>query len=175
MLGRLFTSTIGLLLAASLAAPASAADYRGTTAGWPSYANGYYAAGYPANYAAGPAYYVARPIPAAGYTAQSPGMMYMPTTAAYANKRQISKTAIMFEDFVRDASERTRNALGIHDYCHWFPSLRTLGFALKKRRTCNLVSSISREESWEEAEAECGLPSRFEVMFLEKASIKDLA
>src|SRR5436190_14284842 len=85
MLGRLFTSTIGLLLAASLAAPASAADYRGTTAGWPSYANGYYAAGYPANYSAGPAYYVARPIPAAGYTAQSPGMMYMPTTAAYAN------------------------------------------------------------------------------------------
>jgi len=87
MLGRLLTNAIGLVTAAQLlAAPsAQAADYRGMTSGWPNYANGYYAANYPANYAAGPTYYVARPVSAAGYAAPPSGTMYMPVRAAYAN------------------------------------------------------------------------------------------
>ena len=65
---------------------AVAGDYRGMSAGWPVYANGYNAAGYAAQPAAGPAYYVARP--AAVAPAASPartGVMYMPVRAAYAN------------------------------------------------------------------------------------------
>jgi len=53
MLGRLFSNTIGLIIALALAATASAADYRGTAAGWPTYANGTSAANYPRNYANG--------------------------------------------------------------------------------------------------------------------------
>src|SRR4029453_1578198 len=87
MLGRLLTNAIGLVAAAQLIAPAPAvgADYRGMTSGWPTYANGYYAANYPANRGAGPAYYVARPVSAAGYAAPPSGTMYMPVRAAYAN------------------------------------------------------------------------------------------
>ena len=40
------------------------------------------------------------------------------TTAAHANEGEIGKTAVMFEDFVRDSRERARNALRIHDYWH---------------------------------------------------------
>lgn len=85
MPARVLTAVFGFV--AALLAPATpieAADYRGMTAGWPSYANGYYAANYPANYAAGPAYYVARPV-AAGYAAPATGAMYRPVQATYAN------------------------------------------------------------------------------------------
>jgi hypothetical protein len=71
---------------ALLAASAEGGDFRGAGAGWPNYANGYYAANYPTNSAAAPAYYVARPVTTAGYAAQQPvGVTYMPVTAAYAN------------------------------------------------------------------------------------------
>src|SRR5437667_2945166 len=84
MSGRLLIRAIGLFVASlCVVAPvASAGDYRGAAAGWPTYPNGTYAANYPANYAAGPAYYVARPT-SAGYAPT--GAMYMPVTAAYAN------------------------------------------------------------------------------------------
>jgi len=67
----------------ALPAAALAGNYRGMTAGWPQYANGYYAAYYPAQPAAAPAYYVARPPLAA-----APGggtVAYVPVTAAYRN------------------------------------------------------------------------------------------
>src|SRR5258707_15013376 len=88
MSGRLLTTAIGLVIAAQLTAalPASGGDYRGMTAGWPTYANGYYAANYPANYGAGPAYYVARPVTTVAYAGQQPGgTLYAPVRAAYAN------------------------------------------------------------------------------------------
>jgi hypothetical protein len=87
MSGRLLKRAIGLAIAAqSIAAgPANGADYRGMTAGWPAYANGYYAANYPTNSGAGPAYYVARPVAAAGYAVPPTGTMYAPVRAAYAN------------------------------------------------------------------------------------------
>jgi hypothetical protein len=92
-------SGLALLLAAAigpaLTPSAHAGGYRGMTAGWPSYANGYYAAAYPANYGVGPAYYVARPV-APGYGSQTvagayysgqplAGAQYVPVTAAYGN------------------------------------------------------------------------------------------
>src|SRR4051794_11425930 len=88
MSGRILTSAIGLFITAQLVlgSSASGGDYRGMTAGWPSYANGYYAASYPANYGAGPAYYVARPVTAAAYGGQPPaGTLYAPARVAYAN------------------------------------------------------------------------------------------
>lgn len=87
MAGRPITSAIGLIIAAQwIAAPVIGADYRGMSAGWPNYANGYYAAGYPANYAAGPAYYVARPVATVAYAGQPPaGTLYAPARAAYSN------------------------------------------------------------------------------------------
>jgi hypothetical protein len=39
-------------------------------------------------------------------------------TAAYADQGNISQAAIMFENFVGNAGERARDALGIHDYWH---------------------------------------------------------
>lgn len=85
MLGRLYIIVLAALAFVAIASSAPAADYRGMTAGWPAYANGYYAANYPAGYATGPAYYVARPVAAAGYAGPSAGTMYRPVTAAYAN------------------------------------------------------------------------------------------
>ncbi len=81
-----FFGTVSGLIAAALAcgATASGADYRGAAAGWPTYANGAYAANYPANYGNGAAYYVARPMTGGGY-APAGGMAYMPVQAAYAN------------------------------------------------------------------------------------------
>jgi hypothetical protein len=87
MSGRILIRAIELFVASlcALASTASAADYRGAAAGWPTYANGTYAAGYPANYAADP-YYVARPVAATTSAGYAPtGTMYMPATAAYAN------------------------------------------------------------------------------------------
>jgi hypothetical protein len=80
MLGRLIIT----LFTAAVGSAAVAADYRGMPAGWPAYANGYYAANYPAGYATGPGYYVARPVAAPGYAARPAGAMYVPVTAAYA-------------------------------------------------------------------------------------------
>src|SRR6476660_8417526 len=88
MSGRLVTSAIGLVIAAQsiAASSAAAADYRGMSSGWPNYANGYYAANYPASYGAGPAYYVARPVATVAYAGQPPvGTLYAPARAAYAN------------------------------------------------------------------------------------------
>jgi hypothetical protein len=86
MVGSALIRMMMFTLAGLSAAASSAADYRGMSTGWPPFANGYYAANYPTNYGAGAAYYVARPVMAAGYAAQSPsGAMYVPTTAAYAN------------------------------------------------------------------------------------------
>src|SRR5262245_37113016 len=87
MSGRILIRAIELFIASlcALVSTASAGDYRGASAGWPTYANGTYAAGYPANYASG-AYYVARPVAtttSAGYAPS--GTVYMPVTAAYAN------------------------------------------------------------------------------------------
>jgi hypothetical protein len=89
---RTFTlSAVGLIL--GLATPA-AAQYRGMTAGWPQQTGGNYAAYYPGNNAAGPAYYVARPVTAgfapagyapSGYAPAGGYVQYVPTTAAYAN------------------------------------------------------------------------------------------
>src|SRR5437764_5792424 len=78
---------VGLATAVlSAATPAAqAADYRGTAPGWPTYANGYTPANYPANYGAGPAYYVARPVVPAYYAARPTAAAYVPVTAAYAN------------------------------------------------------------------------------------------
>jgi hypothetical protein len=68
------------------AKPAAAADYRGMTAGWPTYANGSYAAYYPQGNGAGPAYYVARPtMPAYAVARPMTGTAYVPVRAAYAN------------------------------------------------------------------------------------------
>src|SRR5436305_6747661 len=85
MLDRPSIHRIALLLSSLVAAMPAAmgADYRGAPTGWPTYANGAYAANYPANYSGG-AYYVARPVAAAGYS-NGAGTMYVPTTAAYAN------------------------------------------------------------------------------------------
>jgi hypothetical protein len=86
MLGRHSIRALVAIVTAIATAPASAADYRGMGAGWPVYANGYYAANYPANTAAGAAYYVARPVATVAYAGQPPsGTMYMPVRAAYAN------------------------------------------------------------------------------------------
>src|SRR5438876_7610973 len=75
-----------LVAIAVLARSAAGGDYRGMTAGWPNYANGYYAANYPANYGAGPAYYVARPVATVAYAGQpAAGTLYGPVAAAYAN------------------------------------------------------------------------------------------
>jgi len=52
--------------------------------GWPAYANGYYAANYPANYGAGAAYYVRRPV-TAGYAVAPGAVTYVPARVAYAN------------------------------------------------------------------------------------------
>ena len=54
MSGRILIRAIELFIASlcALAQTASAADYRGAPAGWPTYANGTYAANYPSNYAA---------------------------------------------------------------------------------------------------------------------------
>src|SRR5881227_3602047 len=87
MSGRILIRAIELFIASlcALASTASAGDYRGAAAGWPAYANGTYAANYPANYAAAP-YYVARPVATTASAGYAPtGMMYAPTTAAYAN------------------------------------------------------------------------------------------
>jgi hypothetical protein len=79
-------SMLMLLAAAATAPEALGADYRGMSAGWPVYANGYYAAGYPSQPAAAPAYYVARPVATAQAASQGrTGVMYMPVRAAYAN------------------------------------------------------------------------------------------
>jgi hypothetical protein len=80
-------TAIVAMAASALGSPAlEAADYRGMSAGWPVYANGYYAAGYAAQPAAGPAYYVARPATVAQAAAPArTGVMYMPVRAAYAN------------------------------------------------------------------------------------------
>jgi hypothetical protein len=85
MLVRPSIQQIAFWIASLLAAlpAAKAADYRGAPTGWPTYANGTYAANYPASYSGG-AYFVARPVAAAGYASPA-GTMYMPTTAAYAN------------------------------------------------------------------------------------------
>jgi hypothetical protein len=72
-------------LATALPAALTGAEYRGMTAGWPVYANGYYAANYPASYGGAPAYYVARPAAPAGYAPRPTGTMYVPVRAAYAN------------------------------------------------------------------------------------------
>src|SRR5687767_3787279 len=67
------------------ACSAPAADYRGMTAGWPTYANGTYPA-YQVNYGGGPAYYVARPATTAYYPGgAAPAMRYVPVNAAYSN------------------------------------------------------------------------------------------
>lgn len=82
--------SLSILLAAALISfivPAHAADYRGMTPGWPSYANGYYAANYPTNYG-GAAYFVARPVSAqtAYYAGGAPrAVAYVPVRAAYSN------------------------------------------------------------------------------------------
>ena len=81
MSGRILIRAIELFIASlcALASPASAGDYRGAAAGWPAYANGTYAANYPANYAAAP-YYVARPVATTASAGYAPtGMMYAPT------------------------------------------------------------------------------------------------
>ena len=83
ILSRLVTTVATLVAVCPASLPA--ADYRGMTAGWPVYANGYQAANYSANYGAAPAYYVARPTVTAGYAARPTGTMYMPVRAAYAN------------------------------------------------------------------------------------------
>ncbi len=87
MSGRLLIRAIELFVASlcALASTASAGDYRGAASGWPTYSNGTYAAGYPANYAADP-YYVARPVATTTSAGYAPtGTMYAPVTAAYAN------------------------------------------------------------------------------------------
>lgn len=86
MSGRILIRAIELAIAAQfVAAVAQGADYRGAASGWPTYSNGYYAANYPTNNGAGAAYYVARPVTAAGY-AGTPGMVtYVPARVAYAN------------------------------------------------------------------------------------------
>jgi hypothetical protein len=81
-------SLIAAALVAGIATPA-AAQYRGMATGWPQQAGGNYAVYYPGNSAAGPAYYVARPV-SDGYTTSgyAPAAGYfqaVPTTAAYAN------------------------------------------------------------------------------------------
>src|SRR5262245_57409804 len=81
MLHRLLKIMITLLAVV----PASGADYRGAATAWPVYANGTYAANYPTNQGASPAYFVARPVAVAGYGVQPQGTMYMPVRAAYAN------------------------------------------------------------------------------------------
>lgn len=85
---RLYLTMIVLAIAALVELRANAADYRGMSSGWPVYANGYNAAGYAAQPASGPAYYVARPVSANQLAAPSrTGVMYMPVRAAYANPR----------------------------------------------------------------------------------------
>jgi hypothetical protein len=80
------TTLISLALTLAVeAAPLAAADYRGTTAGWPAYPNGPYAAYYPQSAGGGPAYYVARPTVPAYAGARPAGMAYVPVRAAYAN------------------------------------------------------------------------------------------
>src|SRR5436190_559408 len=93
MSGRLFATSVGLfavmlLASAILTAPASAGDYRGTTAGWPSYANGYYAANYPANYAPANSYAVTPAgigagSEAAAYFGQPTSLNYVPPRVTY--------------------------------------------------------------------------------------------
>src|SRR6185503_3349423 len=51
--------------------------------------------------------------------------------ATHANQGKVGQFTIALEDFVGDAGERTRNALGIHDYGHVLTSLRTLWSAFK--------------------------------------------
>src|SRR5688572_16563253 len=85
--------TLWLVMTMTLAALAqpAAAQYRGMAVGWPHRAGGNYAAYYPGNaVSGGTAYYVARPVIAAGNYGQvkyAPGgyTTYMPVTAAYAN------------------------------------------------------------------------------------------
>src|SRR5262249_52987338 len=90
MSGRILKTAIELIVAAQFAAAvAQGGDYRGAATGWPSYTNGTYAAGYPANYGVGPTYYVARPVTTVGYTGgyavQPAAVQYVPVRAAYAN------------------------------------------------------------------------------------------
>src|SRR5581483_8471153 len=82
---RFAAHTLQIASLCALASNAAAGDYRGAATGWPTYANGTYAANYPANYAADP-YYVARPVATTSSAGYAPsGAMYMPVTAAYAN------------------------------------------------------------------------------------------
>src|ERR1051325_4642594 len=85
-MSRCVPSAGAVCLSLACSALAVAGDYRGMSAGWPSYTNGYYAANYPTNQGAGAAYYVARPVVTAGYAGQpATGTLYAPARAAYAN------------------------------------------------------------------------------------------
>lgn len=91
---RTFTCLASLAIALVIAESASA-QQRAQVVAWPTYANGYYAANYPAAYGAGPAYVVARPAAAPGAVTAYGGAYavnanryaaaYVPVTAAYAN------------------------------------------------------------------------------------------
>lgn len=49
---------------------------------------------------------------------------------------------------------------------------KSSGLALKKWRTRRRQSSIRREDNWDDVEAECGFPNKFDVMTFEKSSIR---
>lgn len=87
MTGRILIRAIELAIAAQFVAAtvAQGGDYRGASTAWPTYSNGYYAANYPTNNGTGAAYYVARPVTAAGYGAAPGVVTYVPARVAYAN------------------------------------------------------------------------------------------
>ena len=84
-----------LAIVALVFADSARAQQRAQVVAWPTYANGYYAANYPAAYGAGPGYVVARPAAGPGAVTAYSGAYavnanryaaaYVPVTAAYAN------------------------------------------------------------------------------------------